>query len=85
VQSEFNMGIDDWVARKQLQLTIERISDIINGKPIETKATTWVVWLQGVKDWTFWKVRPLPKCKEQKTAGEPETLEPLQHSETLTA
>jgi hypothetical protein len=37
-----------------------------------------------VGDWTFWKVRPPPKRKKvQKTAGDPESLEPLLHTETL--
>jgi hypothetical protein len=85
---ELNMGRDNRVMRKQLTLTKERTSDLIIRKPIATKTTKQVgssIGLQEVGDWTFWNVRPLPKCKKvQKTAGEPETLGPLQHSETLT-
>jgi hypothetical protein len=43
------------------------------------------IGLQEVGDWTFWKVRQPPKRKKaQKTSGEPESMEPLLHSETLT-
>jgi hypothetical protein len=44
------------------------------------------IGLQDVGDWTFWKVRPPPKRKKnQKTAGDPESLEPLLHPEILIA
>jgi hypothetical protein len=47
------LGTDDPVARKQLQLTNDRTSDRIIRKPTETKAKVHVVGLQGVEDWTF--------------------------------
>jgi hypothetical protein len=44
------------------------------------------IGLQDVGDWMFWKVRPPPKRnKAQETAGDPESLEPLLHLETLIA
>jgi hypothetical protein len=59
---EFNMGRDNQVERES---------------PQPTKSTKQVVRLQDVGDWTFWKVRPPPKHKQaQKTAGDPESLEP---------
>jgi hypothetical protein len=51
----------------------------------ENKIVGSSIGLQVVGDWTFGKVRPPPKReKAQKTAGAPEPLEPLIHSETLT-
>jgi hypothetical protein len=49
------LGIDDRVARKQLQPMIERTSHRIIRKPTETKATKRDVGLQEVEDWMFWK------------------------------
>jgi hypothetical protein len=44
--------------------------------------------LREGEDGMFWKVRSLPKRKKErktrKTAGEPETLEPLRNLEILT-
>jgi hypothetical protein len=116
---EFNMGSDNRVARKQLQLKIQGTSDKCIRKHIEIKnqdrkeqlhsrtkkifgrlgkktvARQMVrenrvigssIGLKDVGDWTFWKVRPPPKRKKaQKTAGDPESLGSLLHSETLTA
>jgi hypothetical protein len=107
---KFNMGRNNRVVRKQLQLKSQRTSDKIIRKLIEIKdqdlkkqlhfrmkktfcrlskktvARQMVmenrivgsfIGLQDVGDWTFWKVRPLPKRKKaQKTSGEPESLEP---------
>jgi hypothetical protein len=84
---KFNMGRDNSVERESLPPTKGKTSDRIIRKPIATKATQQVgssIGLQDVGDWTFWKVRPPPeRKKEQKTAGVPESLEPLLHSETL--
>jgi hypothetical protein len=63
-----------------LRPTKGKTSDRIIRKPIATKATQQVgssIELQDVGNWTFWKVRPPPKRKkEQKTTGDPESVEP---------
>jgi hypothetical protein len=43
------------------------------------------IGLRDVEDWPFWKVQLSPKRKNSQKTGDPESLEPLLHSEILTA
>jgi hypothetical protein len=69
-------GSESTARRESLQPTKGKTSDRIITQQVGSSI--------GLQDAGDWKVRPPPKRKEeQKAAGDPESLEPLLHSETL--
>jgi hypothetical protein len=84
--------IKDQELKEQLHSKAKKIFDRLGKKTValqmvrENRIVGSSIGLQEVGDWTLWTARPPPTHKKaQTTSGEPESLEPLLHSETLTA
>jgi hypothetical protein len=64
-----NSGIKDRGARRQLRLRKQRTSDRIFRKTgeleIDKRVVGFSIGLRKVRDWTWWRGRPLPKRKKR--------------------
>jgi hypothetical protein len=68
LRSEYNKRINCRDSRQQLRLRMKRTSDRCYRKPMKLEMANLIfgstTGVQGINDWTFWKVRPPPKCKK---------------------